>query len=154
MALFNSTFQDFTIGNVALRFPNESQGSAAKVRGSKFANSTSEANKVDAMIAALAKHDLTFSLLGVARSEEVYWGTAEYPKNYLCREMNGGSWTTMVVKYHFMLVIGDLENAQFVYDGHSVYTTASKRNATRFINMSEADQAKFLADVKVQIPLL
>jgi hypothetical protein len=154
MALFNSTFQDFTIGNIALRFPNEAQSSITKVSAAKFTNSTSEARKVEAMIAALAKHDLTFSLLGVTRTEEIYWGAAEYPKNYLSRQMNNGSWTTMVVKYHFMLVIGDLDNAQFVYDGHSVYTTAGKRNATRFINMSDAEQATFLSDVKVQIPLL
>lgn len=155
MSLIKSVFKDFKIGNVDLRFPADLQGPYVSDSVLKTLTSTpAEARKVQAIVDELQKHNIGISLVGLTRTEDVYLGDAEYPKNYFCKRMCGGSWQTMVLNKHFMLIVGDLENPQLVYDGRHVYTAASKRNASRFLSMPEAEQAKFLAGVKVQMPLL
>jgi hypothetical protein len=155
MSLIKTSFQAAQIGNETIQLPNAGETSnitPAVVK--KLTSSPAEERKVNSLIEVLKTHGLTFSLACLTHEEAVYLGAAEYPKNYFCKRMIGGSWNTIVLNKHFALIIGEPDNLQFVFDGKTLYTTAGTRNATRFLNLSFAEQAKFLADVKVQMPLL
>jgi hypothetical protein len=155
MSLIKTVFKEFKIGNVTLQFPASQEAfCVTDTMLKKLTDTPAEVRKAQALIAVLAQHNLHITLVGFTQSEGVYWGTSKYPKNYFCKRGFGLNEQIIVLNKHFMLIVGDLENPQFVYDGHNVYTTAGKRNATKFINASEGKHAEFLAAVKVQMPLL
>jgi hypothetical protein len=155
MSLIKSVFKEFKIGNATLQFPASQEAfCVTDPMLKKLTDSPADMRKAQALIAVLAKHDLHITLVGFTQSEGVYWGTSKNPKNYFCTRGFGLNQQTIVLNTHYMLIVGSLENPQFVYDGHDVYTVAGKRNATKFINAAEAKQAEFLAAVKVQLPLI
>jgi hypothetical protein len=155
MALIKDVFKDMQVGVNALQFPAKDIGpfhSESLLK--QLTDSNADCKKAQELVDVLKSHGLGFSFYGFTRKEAIYFGKSENPKNYFCRETRNGADLIIVVNKHFMLVIGEYDNPQLAYDGRHIYTTAGKRNAKSFMQLSFDKQAEFLKAVKVQMPLV